>query len=95
MTTGFLELLAFTAALIVFALAIIIPFIIYLLKKSKQDQQQSESCHAFQRELNRQTSAAFSDVAQAMNTMTQAMNANTKTITDFLNRESLKGSVRT
>lgn len=97
MTLGFPELLAFMVVMLVFALAITIPFLVYLHRKAVHDTMQaeisqrsqrelSESCHNFQRELNRQTLVAFNDV-------TAAMNANTKALTDFLRRES--GSVRT
>lgn len=74
MIMGFWQLVILVGVLLAFALAIIIPFVWYLHKKAGHDRDQTESCHNFQRELNRQTLLGFNKNSEALNLNTQVLN---------------------
>ncbi len=83
MIMTFRELVIFAAVLLglalVFALAIIVPFLkytlTYLRENAKHDKELAESCHNFQRELNRQTLLGFNKNYEALSLCSQALNS--------------------
>lgn len=86
MIQTFGQLLAFVAVLLAFALAIILPFLWFLNRNLKNDKEMAESCHNFQRELNRQTLIGF-------NRNSDAINLNTEALTMFM-AKTLKDNVK-
>jgi hypothetical protein len=108
MTITFGELLWFTVALLIFALVIIGPFLVYLFHRDRRECESSEkigaSCHTFQREISaanhefqREVTAtnmkAFTSVVDALNKTSEALTRNSEVLRDFESRT--RGSVRT
>ncbi len=79
MIMGFRELVIFVAVLLVFALAIIVPFVWFLYshlgRNAIHDRDLAESCHNFQRELNKQVLIGFNKNFEALSLCNQALNA--------------------
>lgn len=77
MIMGFPQLLAFVSVLLVFALAIIVPFVwflhYFLKKRAESDRERSEACHNFQRQLNEQTMIGFRKNYEALSLNTQVL----------------------
>ncbi len=79
---GFWQLFAFVAFLLVYGLAIIMPFIWHMNKRlqadkdrEETDRQRSEACHSFQRELNENTMIGFQKTYEALNLNSQVLTA--------------------
>lgn len=77
MTVGFWHLLTFVGVLLAFALAIFITCLWFLNrflnKKYESDKERSESCHNFQRELNKQVLVGFEKNYAALSLNTQVL----------------------
>ncbi len=75
MVIGFWELLCLVSILLIFALAIIIPFVWHLHKKSETDRERSEACHNFQKELNRESMKGFNKNNEVLSLTQHALQA--------------------
>jgi hypothetical protein len=97
MTLNFTQLLILTGVFLAFQGGYLVLILRCLSTRAKSDRQEIEAiankmadnCHNFHRELNEQTLIGFTKV-------TEAMNASTKALTDFLKqRDRIPGMAQT